>query len=68
MHHCIQGWSGIAKWGGIPMQKLIELVQPNPKRRSSRFSPLAKLSMADPITTPKVWRTCESPNVCWLRG
>jgi sulfoxide reductase catalytic subunit YedY len=22
MHHRIQGWSGIAKWGGIPMQKL----------------------------------------------
>ena len=28
MHHCIQGWSGIAKWGGIPMRKLIELVRP----------------------------------------
>jgi sulfoxide reductase catalytic subunit YedY len=26
MHHCIQGWSGIAKWGGIPMKTLIELV------------------------------------------
>jgi hypothetical protein len=20
MHHCVQGWSGIAKWGGIPMR------------------------------------------------
>jgi methionine sulfoxide reductase catalytic subunit len=28
MHHCIQGWSGIAKWGGIPMRRLIELVRP----------------------------------------
>jgi len=30
MHHCIQGWSGIAKWGGIPMKALIELVRPRP--------------------------------------
>ena len=28
MHHCIQGWSGIAKWGGIPMKTLIGLVRP----------------------------------------
>ncbi|GAB3358753.1 hypothetical protein GCM10027566_23860 [Arachidicoccus ginsenosidivorans] len=29
MHHCIQGWSGIAEWGGLPMSKLIELVKPH---------------------------------------
>jgi methionine sulfoxide reductase catalytic subunit len=33
MHHCIQGWSGIAKWGGIPMKSLIALVRPKPKAR-----------------------------------
>lgn len=27
-HHCIQGWSGIAKWRGISMRKIIELVKP----------------------------------------
>ena len=26
MHHCIKGSSGIAKWRGIPMKTLIELV------------------------------------------
>jgi DMSO/TMAO reductase YedYZ molybdopterin-dependent catalytic subunit len=31
MHHCIQGWSGIAKWGGLPMDKLIKLVRPKPE-------------------------------------
>jgi len=31
MHHCIQGWSGIAKWGGIPMRRLVELVRPKPQ-------------------------------------
>ena len=28
MHHCIQGWSGIAEWGGLPISKIIELVKP----------------------------------------
>jgi DMSO/TMAO reductase YedYZ molybdopterin-dependent catalytic subunit len=37
MHHCIQGWSGIAKWGGIPMQKLIELVQPKAEAKVVAF-------------------------------
>jgi sulfoxide reductase catalytic subunit YedY len=37
MHHCIQGWSGIAKWGGIPMQKLIEIVQPKPEAKVVAF-------------------------------
>lgn len=28
MHHCIQGWTGIAKWGGVPLRKIVELVKP----------------------------------------
>ena len=37
MHHCIQGWSGIAKWGGIPMKTLIALVRPKPEARVVAF-------------------------------
>jgi hypothetical protein len=33
MHHCIQGWSGIARWGGLPLPKLVELVRPTPEAR-----------------------------------
>ena len=29
MHHCIQGWSGIAHWGGVPVHKIIEMVRPH---------------------------------------
>jgi len=29
MHHCIQGWSGIAEWGGLPLKNIIELVKPH---------------------------------------
>ena len=37
MHHCIQGWSGIAKWGGIPMRTLIDLVRPKPEAKVVAF-------------------------------
>ena len=37
MHHCIQGWSGIAKWGGVPMRELLELVRPKPKAKVVAF-------------------------------
>lgn len=37
MHHCIQGWSGIAQWGGIPMKTLIDLVRPKSEARTVVF-------------------------------
>ncbi|KIA95823.1 hypothetical protein OC25_04535 [Pedobacter kyungheensis] len=37
MHHCIQGWSGIAEWGGLPMRKLIEVVKPHPSVQTVVF-------------------------------
>ncbi len=27
-HFCIQGWSGVAKWGGVSMQTILDLVGP----------------------------------------
>jgi methionine sulfoxide reductase catalytic subunit len=36
-HHCIQGWSGIAEWGGLPMNDLIALVRPKPEVRRVVF-------------------------------
>ncbi len=32
-HFCIQGWSGIAKWGGVSMQTIVDLVRPAPEAR-----------------------------------
>jgi sulfoxide reductase catalytic subunit YedY len=37
MQHCIQGWSGIAKWGGLPMKTLVELVKPMPNAKVVAF-------------------------------
>jgi thiosulfate reductase cytochrome b subunit len=30
-HFCIQGWSGIAKWGGVSMGTLLDVVKPRPE-------------------------------------
>ena len=37
LHHCIQGWSGIAQWGGVSMRKLIEHVKPLPSANVVAF-------------------------------
>ena len=37
MHHCIQGWSGIAQWNGVSMKKLIDLVKPKAPARTVAF-------------------------------
>lgn len=37
MHHCIQGWSGIAAWGGVSLKKIIELVKPDPSAKTLAF-------------------------------
>lgn len=37
MHQCIQGWSGIAEWSGVPMKKVIELVKPGNTAKTVAF-------------------------------
>jgi DMSO/TMAO reductase YedYZ molybdopterin-dependent catalytic subunit len=37
LHNCIQGWSGIAEWGGLPLADLIRQVRPLPDVRFAVF-------------------------------
>ena len=37
LHHCIQGWSGIAAWGGLPLTELMKLVRPGPNVKAVVF-------------------------------
>ena len=37
LHHCIQGWSGIAEWGGLPMAELMKCVRPKPEAKAVVF-------------------------------
>lgn len=36
-HYCIQGWSGIAKWGGVPMREIMAMVRPKPEAKVAVF-------------------------------
>lgn len=36
-HFCIQGWSGVAKWGGVPMRRILDIVKPTPEARYAVF-------------------------------
>lgn len=36
-HFCIQGWSGVGKWGGVRMTHLLELVGPKPEAKFAVF-------------------------------
>ena len=40
-HFCIQGWSGVAKWGGVPMRHILDLVKPTAEARYAVFYSLA---------------------------
>jgi DMSO/TMAO reductase YedYZ molybdopterin-dependent catalytic subunit len=40
-HFCIQGWSGVAKWGGVSMQTIIDLVRPKSEAKWVVFYSLA---------------------------
>ncbi len=36
-HNCIQGWTAIAEWGGVPLARILDLVQPRPEARHIVF-------------------------------
>jgi sulfoxide reductase catalytic subunit YedY len=40
-HFCIQGWSGVAKWGGVPMRHILDQVRPTAEARYAVFYSLA---------------------------
>ncbi|ART79894.1 molybdopterin-dependent oxidoreductase [Oceanisphaera avium] len=41
-HFCIQGWSGVAKWSGVPMRDILAAVRPKPEARYAVFYSLAE--------------------------
>jgi len=41
-HFCIQGWSGVAKWGGVPMRHILDIVRPEPEARYAVFYSFAE--------------------------
>ena len=64
MRHCIQGWTGIAKWGGIPMRTLIDLVRPKPQAKVVAFFSFARRFTVALTTTRRAWRICSRRSAC----
>ena len=40
-HFCIQGWSGVARWGGVPMRHILDLARPTAEARYAVFYSMA---------------------------
>lgn len=36
-HHCVEGWSAIASWAGVPVSRVVERCQPQPTARYIMF-------------------------------
>ncbi|HZF11436.1 MAG TPA: molybdopterin-dependent oxidoreductase [Thermoanaerobaculia bacterium] len=36
-HHCVEGWTAIATWTGVPVSAVLALVEPQPEARYIRF-------------------------------
>ena len=36
-HNCIQGWTAVAQWGGVPLSAVVELVRPTAQARHVVF-------------------------------
>lgn len=41
-HNCIQGWSGVAEWGGVCLSKILELVEVWPEAKYAVFTSYQK--------------------------
>jgi DMSO/TMAO reductase YedYZ molybdopterin-dependent catalytic subunit len=33
LHNCVQGWTSIGEWSGVPLRQIVELVKPLPEAR-----------------------------------
>ncbi|MGH3444209.1 MAG: molybdopterin-dependent oxidoreductase, partial [Nocardioidaceae bacterium] len=36
-HNCIQGWTAVAEWAGVPLSRILELARPSPRARHVVF-------------------------------
>jgi DMSO/TMAO reductase YedYZ molybdopterin-dependent catalytic subunit len=36
-HHCVEGWTAVATWTGVPVSVIVSMVQPRPEARYLRF-------------------------------
>ncbi len=49
LHHCIQGWTSVGRWGGVPLRDVLERCKPLPGARYLVFTSFAKHEKSDKI-------------------
>lgn len=59
-HFCIQGWTSVAKWGGVPMRQNLALARLSPEARYAVFYSLAngrgrRRRAASPALRERAW-------------
>lgn len=48
LHNCVQGWTSIGEWSGIPLAQLVQLVRPLPQARYICFLTMQDNSTDEP--------------------
>ncbi len=48
LHNCVQGWSSIGEWSGVPLRQIVELVRPLPGARHIVFLTMQDNSRDEP--------------------
>lgn len=48
LHNCVQGWSSIGKWKGLPLARLADLVRPLPQARFVCFLTMQDTGRGEP--------------------
>jgi DMSO/TMAO reductase YedYZ molybdopterin-dependent catalytic subunit/thiosulfate reductase cytochrome b subunit len=46
-HNCIQGWTAVAEWSGVPLARVVELVRPRPEARFIVFYAMDDKGLTD---------------------
>jgi len=49
MHNCIQGWTSVGRWGGVPVREILDRCKPLPGARYLVFTSFAKHEDSDNI-------------------
>src|SRR5919112_249767 len=48
LHSCVQGWTSIGEWSGVPLRQIVELVKPLPEARHIVFLTMQDTGRDDP--------------------
>lgn len=48
VHHCVQGFTSIGKWGGVPVSRILELAKPLPGATDVAYMSFQQMDRDDP--------------------